>query len=94
MRSTEFVLFSFTSSLEAGRTAGGKEDREGQTIFTALNLFVEKFPDEEEDSDDLSAPRRVHHHSSWKHDQDAVYWMRCLVHRIKDYDFERRNLTQ
>ena len=74
---------------------GGKESKEGrQTIFfTPLNAFG-KIQMKKNPSDDLSIPRKVHQHSNWKHDQDAVYWKHCLVRKIKDYDSGKRNLTQ
>ena len=56
--------------------AGGRESKEGrQTIFcTPLNPFG-YIPDEEEPSDDLSKPRKVHYHSKSKKTQDAVCWV-------------------
>ena len=63
--------------------AGGRESKEGkQTIFfTPLTPSREKTHEEEEPSGDLSVlPRKTHHHSYWKHDQDAVCWVKwCRV---------------
>ena len=66
--------FDVTSILTSGLIAGGRESKEGrQTIFfTPLNPFGDN-PDEEEPSEDLSKPRKVHYHSEWKSRQDAVY---------------------
>ena len=52
------------------------ENKEGrQTIFvTPLNPFGEN-PDEEAPSVDITIPRKVHYHSNWKRNQDAVYWV-------------------
>ena len=60
-----------TSGLIAGR-----ESKEGrQTIFfTPPNPFGYN-PAEEEPSDDLSKPRKIHNHSKWINTQDAVYWV-------------------
>ena len=65
--------FNIKSILEQGLTASGRESKEGrQTIFfTPPNHFGEN-SDEEELSDDLSVPRKVHYHSNWKHYQDAA----------------------
>ena len=75
----EFVFhkgcsFNINSILQSELTAGGRESNERHTIFfTLLNPLGEK-SDEEAPGDDLSIPRKVHYHSNWKHDQDAVYW--------------------
>ena len=66
--------FSIQSILEIGLIAWGKQRNEGrQTIFfTPLNPFWEN-PDEEAPSDDFTIPKKVHCHSNWNRDQDAVY---------------------
>ena len=65
-----------TSVLKSGLIAGGRESKEGrQTIlFEPLNPFGNN-PDDEEPSEDVSKPRKVHYHSTWKSRQDAVYWI-------------------
>ena len=62
------------SNHETGLVAGVTESKEGrQTIFfTHLNAVGEN-QDEEEPDGDLSKPRKVHYHSNWWHNQDAVY---------------------
>ena len=69
--------FNINSILETGLIAGGRESKEGrQNIFlTPLNPFRENL-DEEAPGDDLSIPRKVHYQSNWKHDQDAVCWVK------------------
>ena len=71
--------YDVQSMLRSGLIAGGRESKEGrQTIFfTPLNPIGEN-PDEEEPSDDLSKPRKVHFHSKWKTGQDAVFWMNLV----------------
>ena len=74
----EFVFHRGCSfSMENGLIAGGKQSKEGrQTIFfTPLNPFGVN-PDEEAPSDDFTIPRKVQYHSNWKHDQDAVNWVK------------------
>ena len=65
-----------TSILKSGLIAERRESKEGrQTVFfTPLYPFGDD-PDEEEPSDDLLKPRKVHYHSKWKPRQDAVYWI-------------------
>ena len=45
------------------------------TRFRPFNPFGEN-PAEEAPSDDFTMPRKVHYHSIWKHDQDAVCWVK------------------
>ena len=68
--------FDVTSILKAGLIAGRRQSKERrQTIFfTPLSPFGDN-PDEEEPSDDLSKPRKVHYYSKSKNSQDAVYWL-------------------
>ena len=65
-----------TSILKSGLIAGRRESKEGRLtiFFTPLNPFGNN-PDEEEPSDDLSKPRKVHCHSKGKNYQDAVHWI-------------------
>ena len=62
-----------------GRIAGRRESKEGRQsiFFTPLNPFGDN-PDEEELSDDLSKPRKVHYYSTWKNTQDAGYWINLV----------------
>ena len=56
---------------------GGKESDKGRetVFFTPLNPFGGD-DDEEEHRDDYTVPQKVHYHSHWKHNQDAVCWVK------------------
>ena len=83
----EFVFqrgcsFNVKSILETGPIAGGREkERERERAMSEnkpsssshLSTRLGENPDEEKPSDDLSMLSKVHYHSNWKHDQDAVY---------------------
>ena len=60
--------FSIQSIQETGLIPGGKESKGGrQTIFfTPLNPL----------GDDYTIHRKVHHHSNWKRNHDAVNWVK------------------
>ena len=77
-----------TSMLKSGPIAGGRISRDGrQTVFcTPLNPFVDN-PDEEEPSDDLSKPRKVHYHSKWRPRQAAVFWIHLARAQEKGLQF-------
>ena len=77
-----------TLILQSRLIAGGCESREGrQTVFfTPLDPFRDS-PDEEKPTDDLSIPRKVHHHSEWKTTQDAVYWVNLARAQDKELRF-------
>ena len=84
----EFVFcrgcsFNCNTMLEKGRIAGGRESKEEDkhTLHTSQLPFREN-PDEEEASDDLSVPKKVHNHNNWKYDQDAVYWIKLSPNAI------------
>ena len=85
----EGCSFNVKSILEHGHIAGGKETKEGRRIifFAALNPFGKD--EEEAVHGDLSVPKELHYSGNWKHDQDAVYWVKSS--RAQDYDFGRRN---
>ena len=51
-----------------------KAKKEDRPSSSSLKSFGDN-PDEEEPSDDLSKPRKVHYYSKWKNTQDAVYWV-------------------
>ena len=64
------------SIMEHGLVAGGKQSREGRqtVLFSPLNSCGQ---DEEEPiHDDMTVPRMFHYCSKWRHDQDAVYWVK------------------
>ena len=65
------------SITKSGLVAGGKESKEGrQTVFfTPLDPFGSDAHEQEEPSEDCSRPRKVHCHSHWRNDQNAVYWV-------------------
>ena len=57
--------FSIQSILQNGLIPGGKESKgERQTIFFTRTR------------DDYTIPQKVHYHSSWKRNQDVVYWVK------------------
>ena len=62
------------SILETSLVAGGKESKEGRQtfFFTPLNPFGES----QDEEGDISKPRKGHYHSNWRHNQDAVYWVK------------------
>ena len=70
-------LWSVQSILGSGLIPGGKEsDKARQAVFfTPLNPFGAN-PDEEEPHDDYAVHQKVHYHSHWKRNQDAVYWIK------------------
>ena len=50
--------------------------------------MLEDDPEEEQQSDDFTKPRKEHYRSKWKHSQDAVYWFDLATERkTKDYKF-------
>ena len=65
------------SITKTGLVARGKESKEGrQTVFvTPLDPFGSDTHEEEESSEDYSQPRKVHCHSRWRNDQNAVHWV-------------------
>ena len=46
-----------------------------RVFFTPLIPFG-KDSNEEEHRDDYTIPQKVHYHSNWKRDQDAVHWIK------------------
>ena len=51
-------------------------DKRRQTIFfTPLNPFGGDPEKRRRTRDDYTVPQKVHYHSHWKRDQDAVYWV-------------------
>ena len=58
------------------RTHSRRKTKQGGTTDHLLHTsypFGEN-PDEEAPSDGFTSPRKVHYHSNWKHDQDAVFF--------------------
>ena len=54
-----------------------KESKEGRrtVFFTPLDPFGSDAHEQEEPSEDYSRPRKVHCHSHWRNDHNAVYWV-------------------
>ena len=73
------------SILDNGLIPGGKENDKGrQTVFfTPLNP-VGMNSAEEEPRDDYTVPQKVPYQSHWKRNPDALYWINCPEHKIKD----------
>ena len=67
------------------------DDRRSSSL---LSTFSVENPDEEAPIDHFTIPRKVHYHSNWKHDPDAVSWAKCPEHKIEACDFGRRNQVQ
>ena len=69
--------FSIQSNLEKGLIPGGKESDKGRQIvfFKPLDPFGGD-SDEAELRDGHTVPQRVHYHSHWKRNQNAVYWVK------------------
>ena len=78
-----------------GLIPGGKESDKGRRIvfFRPLN-YSGGDSDEEEPRDDYPVPQKVHHHSHWKRNQDAVNWENYLEHKIKDCNLGKRSHMQ
>ena len=87
--STEAVLLTSALSWKQVSLQEDKKARREDTPFSShfLALLV-KISDEEEQSDDFSRPRKVHHVSSWKHVQDTAYWVNFS--RAKDHGLRFR----
>ena len=70
-------MWNTQSILESGIIPGGKEnDKARQAVFcTPLNPFGND-PDEEKPHDDHTVPQKVHYQTCWKHNQDAVCWIK------------------
>ena len=82
------LIMSLQSSNQDSSIAGGRESEEGrQTIFFPPFNTLGDNPDEEEPSDDLSKPRKVHYHSKWNNTQDAVYWISSARAQEKGLQF-------
>ena len=78
----EFVFhrrssWSSQSILGSGIIPGGKEkDKARQAaFFTPPDPFGNN-PDEEKPHDDCTVPQKVHYKINWKHNQDAVCWIK------------------
>ena len=86
---------SIQSILENGLIPGGKESDKGRqsVFFTPLSPFGGD-SDEEEPNDDYTVPQKMHYHNHWKHDQDAVYWVKNPEHKINDCNSGKRSHMQ
>ena len=71
------LSWNFQSILGNGLIPGGKEkDKACQAFFlTPTNLFGND-PEEEEPHDEYTVPQKVPFVTRWKHDQNAVFWVR------------------
>ena len=79
--------YDVQSFLKSGLIAGGRESKGRQIIFfTLLNPFGDN-PYEEELSDDLSKPRKIHNHTKWTTRQDAVHWIHLARAQDKGLQF-------
>ena len=77
-----------------GTWVGKESDKGRQTVFfTPLIPFGED-SNEEEPRDDYSISQKVHNHSNWKSNQDAVNWKNCPEHKIKDCTSAKRSHMQ
>ena len=81
--------FSIQSILENGLIPGGKEK---QIIFHTTLSFGGG-SDEKEFSDDHATPQKVHYHSHWKRNQDAVYWVKLAQAQGQGLQFLANNVT-
>ena len=82
------------SILDKDLIAGERDKKGGRpsNFFTPFSLFGEILMREHLASL-FRVPRKVHYRSFWKHNQDAVYWLRLsLEHKIKVYKSGRRGL--
>ena len=88
--------FSIQSFLENGLIPGGRgSDKGRQTVFfTPLNPYGGD-SDEEEPRDDHTVPQKVHYHSHWERNQDAVNWRTIIPStKVDDCNSGRRSHTQ
>ena len=86
--------------LGSGIIPGGKEnDKARQAVFFTLLHPFGNDPDEEKPHDDCTVPLKVHYHTQWKHNRDAVYWIkysrpqdqgyRCVPEQRSEYSRDR-----
>ena len=69
------------SLLGSGLIPGGKEnDKSRQAVFFTPQPH-----------DDNADPQKVHYKTFWKHNQDAVYWIKFPEPKIKDYNSGKRS---
>ena len=71
-----------------GLIPGGKEkDKARQAVcLTPTNPFG-KDPEEEEPHDDYTVPQKVPYGTHWKHDQNAVFWVRLSKAQDQGLEF-------
>ena len=69
--------YNMKSIMEHGLVAGGKQSREGrQTVLFSFLHPCGQDNEEEPIHDDMTVPRKFHDCSKWRHDQDAVCWVK------------------
>ena len=68
-------VFNMKYSMTNGLIPGGNESGRQTVSFSPLNP-LEPDGEEEEYHDNTKTPRNFHFCSKWKHDQDAVYWVK------------------
>ena len=85
---TWVVLSASNLSLTKGLIPGGKDShkRRQAIFFTPLNP-VGGDPEEEEPPDDYTVPQKVHYHSHWKRNPNAVY-------KIQDCNWGKQSHTR
>ena len=79
--------FDHWSTIKTGLVAGGKRSKEGRqtVLFTPLDLFGCD-ENEEEPSEDYAKLRNIPYHSSWRRNQNAVYWVK--LSRAQDHGLQ------
>ena len=69
-----------SASNPSQRTDSFQVEREAREDYRPSSshhlILLEKDSDEEELHDDYTIPQKVHYHSHWKRNQDAVYWVK------------------
>ena len=82
------LSWNFQSILGNGLIPRRKEkDKARQAVFlTPMNLFGHD-PEEEEPHDEFSVPQKVPCVTRWKHDQDAVFWIRLSKAQDQELEF-------
>ena len=80
--------FSIQSILERHGCHKGRQT----VFFTPPNPFGGD-SDEEEPRGDYTVPQKVHHHSHWKRNQDAVYWVKLAWAQDQGLQFLQNKVT-
>ena len=89
----EYVFHSGISwnfSIHSGEWTNSGKKREWQSstnsLFSSLNPCGID-PDEEKPNEDHTVPQKVHHQTHWKHNQDAVYWIKLSMTQDQGLEF-------